>query len=369
MEYYVFLWNPDKDRGFTDDVAAFRDGTQTVFRWSCGNATSIAPGDMAILRKTGAGPKGIIGIGEVVTDVTVGQPRTEGGTGNSVGITWELLALDPIVSADMKVLAGIDRLWTAQAGGTRIAKDDGEAVFAAVRDAGFWSFVPTTAALVTHWRAHVPTETRRKMLAAHYWSPEADMRPSFLSAKMGWTNASSAHLNYGGFAGDTAKDMGIEVPIGSDNVALFAGITGIQGDRRWRMHDQIRHAIEALGWHREFVPDTSEEDLDRALFAEGRAAERKVTIRERNASVREHCLAAHGAVCAACGFDPVCKLGADFAGLMDVHHLHPVANGGERTTDPATDCRPLCPTCHRLAHHGMPHGQCRSIDVLKRLRS
>jgi hypothetical protein len=58
----------------------------------------------------------------------------------------------------------------------------------------------------------------------------------------------------------------------------------------------------------------------------------------------------------------------DFVGLIDVHHLDPLAQADEsRQTDPVKHCRPLCPNCHRLAHYGMPQGTCRPLDELKKI--
>lgn len=102
-----------------------------------------------------------------------------------------------------------------------------------------------------------------------------------------------------------------------------------------------------------------------ALIAEGALLRRMIIARDRKRSVRVACIEHHKAVCAVCGFDGE-ELGDEFVGLIDVHHKYPMALlKGERETDPVGDCVPLCPTCHRMAHHKMPVGTCRSIDELK----
>ncbi len=134
------------------------------------------------------------------------------------------------------------------------------------------------------------------------------------------------------------------------------------------MHDQVREAIANLGWHREGAPALPYLSEEQARFQEGKRMQRSITIRGRNASVREHCLNAHPPVCAVCELDPSIVFGAEFGNMLEVHHLNPIAECEPgRTTDPREDCRPLCPTCHRLAHHGMPIGTCRSISQLKAL--
>ncbi len=42
-------------------------------------------------------------------------------------------------------------------------------------------------------------------------------------------------------------------------------------------------------------------------------------------------------------------------GLVEVHHLHPLASmEGPKPVDPQTDLVPLCPNCHRVAHLANP---------------
>ena len=57
----------------------------------------------------------------------------------------------------------------------------------------------------------------------------------------------------------------------------------------------------------------------------------------------------------ACGFVPRVD------SQLDVHHLHPLADGGERLTA-LTDVAVLCANCHRLAHTTTPPI---AIDALK----
>ena len=60
--------------------------------------------------------------------------------------------------------------------------------------------------------------------------------------------------------------------------------------------------------------------------------------------------------CTACGLDPEAKYGDIGKGIIEAHHIVPVASRkseGEYTIDPAKDFVMLCPTCHRLAHNRM----------------
>ena len=117
-----------------------------------------------------------------------------------------------------------------------------------------------------------------------------------------------------------------------------------------------------------FLPKTESSSVSSMLLREGDRMVRAVTVQGRSGSVRDHCLRHHRAKCFVCEFDPVLVYGRNFGGLMDVHHLDPMADSDlHRMTDPVNDCVPLCPTCHRLAHYGMAAGTCRSIEELKEL--
>lgn len=67
------------------------------------------------------------------------------------------------------------------------------------------------------------------------------------------------------------------------------------------------------------------------------------------------CRVHHGPVCSACGLDPEAVFGAAGAGVLQVHHIVPPALlSDEYELDPVTDLVPLCPTCHAVAHAGVP---------------
>ena len=65
MEYYVALWNPADDKNPTSELPPISGKGRHVGSWSCGVNKSIVVGDRIVLRRTGNGPKGIVGIGYV----------------------------------------------------------------------------------------------------------------------------------------------------------------------------------------------------------------------------------------------------------------------------------------------------------------
>lgn len=109
-------------------------------------------------------------------------------------------------------------------------------------------------------------------------------------------------------------------------------------------------------------------ELEQRLLAEGLVMRRFVKVRSRSDTVRAICLDHYGAKCKVCDVDFGSTYGPEFDGLIDVHHLNPLAqpqSGEPQQVDPVRDCVPLCPNCHRMAHYGLPPSQTRSLEELR----
>lgn len=91
--------------------------------------------------------------------------------------------------------------------------------------------------------------------------------------------------------------------------------------------------------------------------------ERIVAETKRIPTLRAQCLAERGTCCFVCGLDSTEKYGID--GIVEVHHLRPLADGNERETDPAKDLVPVCPTCHVALHSKPGVDACYSINELR----
>ena len=109
--------------------------------------------------------------------------------------------------------------------------------------------------------------------------------------------------------------------------------------------------------------DPESHSASSAEFFEGRPIAVMTTRYERRPEARRACLAHHGHVCAACGFDFGAVYGAVATHYIQVHHLNPLASFGQTTSvDPIEDMRPLCANCHAVAHFKSPPY---SIDQIK----
>lgn len=126
-------------------------------------------------------------------------------------------------------------------------------------------------------------------------------------------------------------------------------------DPREYIEEQIRKAYGDIPQQTIEAAQTTDEDPDQ-LFTEGAQCNIVADRYERSRSARQACLQANGTVCAICGFDFAKAYGAEFAGIIQVHHITPISEiGHEYQVDPVHDLIPVCPNCH-VALHSKPGG-------------
>lgn len=76
---------------------------------------------------------------------------------------------------------------------------------------------------------------------------------------------------------------------------------------------------------------------------------------ERDTLGRQACIDHWGTKCVVCGFDFQMIYGDRGRGFVEVHHLTPLAQIGERHEfDPIRDLRPVCCNCHAIIHRVEP---------------
>lgn len=90
-------------------------------------------------------------------------------------------------------------------------------------------------------------------------------------------------------------------------------------------------------------------------FVEGAVVQVLVNRYERDPAARAACLAHYGAVCVACGLDPLDRFGEMGSRVLVVHHLTPISEHKKlHRVDPISDMRPLCSNCHAMVHSEDP---------------
>lgn len=98
-----------------------------------------------------------------------------------------------------------------------------------------------------------------------------------------------------------------------------------------------------------------EELSDSDVLFEGAKLQSLVNAYERNPRARNKCVEHYGAVCQVCEMSFSETYGAEFEGIIDVHHLVEISTIGEEyQVDPIKDLMPVCPNCHRMLHKRKP---------------
>ncbi len=111
--------------------------------------------------------------------------------------------------------------------------------------------------------------------------------------------------------------------------------------------------------------EDKEEGSDTGGLPEGAKMRVEVNRYERDRRNRAAALAIHGYRCMACSTDMAERYGSVAHGLIEVHHVIPVSEVGERyILDPRSDLVPLCPDCHSVAHRRSPPY---SVEELKNM--
>ncbi len=118
----------------------------------------------------------------------------------------------------------------------------------------------------------------------------------------------------------------------------------------WSMSDSLYEAVLELS------KNTKKDNVnDQRIFNEGAPFEIALTRHERNHDARAACIAHYKSVCQICGFSFRGFYGADFEGIIQVHHLEVISNAEENhIVDPIHDLIPVCPNCHAALHKRTP---------------
>ena len=90
-------------------------------------------------------------------------------------------------------------------------------------------------------------------------------------------------------------------------------------------------------------------------FPEGGRFTVTINAYERNPKARAACIAHHGYLCAACGFNFALVYGELGKDYIHVHHIKPIGKIGKQyEVDPVKDLIPVCPNCHSMIHRTEP---------------
>lgn len=160
-------------------------------------------------------------------------------------------------------------------------------------------------------------------------------------------NKDTLYPDIDGFGGLCAE-LGVYQEYSKNYTALVAKcLDDIHSCTNWNLlADYLGIKIEGFSIIQDPIVNQEQEES-----IEGARIQITATSYERNPENRTKCLNKWGATCQICGFDAANIYGSEFAGLIHVHHIHPLGEiGKEHTIDPENDLIPVCPNCHMILH-------------------
>jgi hypothetical protein len=128
---YLLTWNPAlfPFGNLDEHINAIRERGQSVFQWSTGRRRSMSPGERVFLLRQGPDPRGLVGVGEVLSEIKEQphwdqQKRKQGKTSFLVQVSWKALSREPIIDLSrLNEETGNRDLWATQTGGVSVPPD------------------------------------------------------------------------------------------------------------------------------------------------------------------------------------------------------------------------------------------------------
>lgn len=125
---YLVLWNPDQYAfsDMEDKIREIGETGSTAFTWRTGNRKTMAVGSRLFLFRTGAEPRGLVGVGTTTAPIATAPHRDKeraqkGQTAPYVEASWEALSREPILDLEEVVSrTGTNKHWSSQSGGVTI---------------------------------------------------------------------------------------------------------------------------------------------------------------------------------------------------------------------------------------------------------
>jgi len=217
-------------------------------------------------------------------------------------------------------------------------------------------------------------ENHIALLQAHFDAPNHTITWANLARMVRYEHASTVHLEYGRLASLVARQLGKQSPpkgFWLSVLADWAKARDSTGKTAFVLRRPVIEALARLGMLQVLpVPSTLKRlevefqlkigeaqslprELRRARLAESprypKRLEVVVTIFDRSPYVTAEVLARAAGRCEACHAPAPFLRSSDGTPYLEVHHVRPLAKGGEDTVENAAA---LCPNCHRRSHYG-----------------
>jgi|GEM_PF-2406471 len=221
-------------------------------------------------------------------------------------------------------------------------------------------------------------ELETTQLQLHFQQPAHAVTPTFLGKLMGEKSHQGVSSRNVWMAKKISKYLDIEPPQREDGTARWWAylVNAEKTGRYWQLQlkPEVVSALTQLGWLQQSI--VPEEELKAELqeeIANSRAdspenrkkrlelAPKKPTIVQvtraeyrRNSDVVAELMLRASGICEGCGCNAPFIRASDGTPYLEVHHVLPLAEGGDDTVENAIA---LCPNCHRRKHFGKDDDQ------------
>ena len=205
-----------------------------------------------------------------------------------------------------------------------------------------WSFINESARLIIFGAWDRYTNGRKAMILSEDWRTR-------LGRKNAGYEQSREHIRLIEEEGYRLMTFPMQHSKDGDGPAKIKGFIPKLSEKTLTRVGKFWYASDSSGTH--MLP-LAEELPAPGKYPEGARYSTTINAYERNPKARAACIAHHGHVCAACGFDFGIVYGRFGEGFIHVHHIIPIGQvGDEYEIDPIADLMPVCPNCHAMIHH------------------
>lgn len=208
----------------------------------------------------------------------------------------------------------------------------------------------------------VPTEKDKALLSTMLISHFGEATASELALSLGW-HVATVNRVFGGYAHRVADKLGISrlLPLSPTRQKPEYWFTIARGENAesrgfiWFLREGFQREVKNTTWFGERASISPHRESEALTYLEGALYTTVTTAYERNPTARHACISHYGTSCIVCGFNFQDAYGDLGAGLIEVHHLDPIAqSGGKHRVDPIRDLRPVCANCHTIIHRSTP---------------
>lgn len=365
MSGYLLNWNPEKSefREIASLMRLLEDGKLARSTWSIGSRKSAEINAPVVLLRQGVEPRGVVGIGRIVSESFAGPHWDPDKMSAGIDATRVVVSFVDLLDATDEstpplkrdaVPANLERFWQTQQSGSEITEselDEFLDLWEEHRGASAW------------YRRSGGCDTVHEALARKEGPGDAFVTQFSEALRLLYLPRSDDNVESDLLNELTPSAMNEDAVTPNTETASHR-FRLIWNGRFFRFGGQVSPTdLSSMIPSASHNGSESTHEPDQSSYSENRVRMRMAKQRERNRKVRALCLQYYGERCLACEMTFSSKYGLSRE-CIEVHHIRPLASRAEIVnTHPIDDLIPLCPNCHAAVHAENPM---LSLDELRK---